>query len=293
VQLLAFGARIGHQPRQHGIASAKRKGRSPRHQFGIGDRFGQIGEQLFHSAGLRQMMARVGAAALFRLDIGAIGDAQHHIMGFMAGRFEEARHIRGDQGQAAIIGEVEQRCFGTLFDGIAGAGDFDIEAVWKQWSQNIEGCGGLGTLAVGQQPGDRAVGRAGQRDETRGMAGERGEFGFSIEMRARDEVKQVAPSARVLDQKRQMVDRRGLPRPQRPGRQRPPVWQQHAENGLHAGIHARPRESHRCKQAAAIGQRDRRKTPRRCCLCQRLHLDRRVEHGKAGLRAQRNEHGRP
>ena len=99
---------------------------------GVGDRFGQVGEQLGHRrAGLEPGFGRRGRpVGVF--DVGRVGDAQQGVVRVVEARLGVASRVGRDERQVGGVGEVDQRGFGGLLDGIAAARQLDVKAIGEQ-----------------------------------------------------------------------------------------------------------------------------------------------------------------
>ena len=76
--------------------------------------------------------------------------------------------IGRDQRQVARIGQLDQRRFGRLLDRIAAAAELDIEPAREQRLEPVEIVVRGRRLALGEQPRQRALAAAGQRDQAVG-----------------------------------------------------------------------------------------------------------------------------
>ena len=260
---------------------------------GIVDRLGQVGEQLPHRLGGLEPGVGTGADAILALDIGRMGDAQHRVMRVEEVAVREAAGVRRDQRQVALIGEVDQRLFGRLFDHVATAGELDIEAVGEQRLQPVEIGGGPVGLVLVDQPGERALAARGQRDQPVAAPFERGEvdmrrqFDRAFEMREADQRAQIVIAALVLRIERDPVERRG----DAVGHARPRDAQHRPDHRLDAVLLGGIGKGHRGVEAVAIGEAGSRKAHRLGLFGDRLGLDRPVEHRVGRENAERYETG--
>ncbi len=286
-----LGPGVGHQLGQDGLALLQREGRAAGDMSGHGQRLGQIGEAVGHLGRGRQIMARVGALAIGRLEIGALRDTEHHVVRGMAGRLQEAGRVGCDDRQPFCMGERQEAMFARLFDRVAGAGDFDEQPVAEQLLQAPGELGGLVGLPLCQQAGERAVRCARQCKQAFGAAGQPVELALPFHVCSGDEAEQVLPAGLVLGVEDEVVDRRLRTGAQASGRERSHDRQHGADDRLDAFVHAGFGKGHGRKQRAAICKADRRQAALRSLPGERLHLDGRFEHRETALDPERNDHG--
>ena len=94
----AVGGREGRQDRR---AARHHEAAAPRDHQRVGDRLGQVGEQLGHlGRRLEAVLGRQAAAVLLR-DLGAVGDAEQHVVGLELVGLDEMHVVGRDQRQVA------------------------------------------------------------------------------------------------------------------------------------------------------------------------------------------------
>ncbi len=149
-------------------------------------------------------------------------------------------------------------------------------------------------LTLGEQPADRTLARARQRNQPLGAACEireqdmRLEFERAFEMRSADEVAQIVVAGLVLRVEREVVDLLA-------GAPVVPVArdaEQRADDWLDAFVETGLGEHDRAIEPVAVGQRDRGKAALLGQFRHRLGLDRALEHRIGGEDAKRNEGGK-
>ncbi|MCY1170735.1 hypothetical protein D9M73_108220 [compost metagenome] len=280
-QLGGFGRGVTREARQDRLALGRADAAALRHHQRVGDRLGQVGEQLAHVlGGLHPRIGR-GARPVFAGDIGRIGDAQQRIVRLAEILRGEAARVGRDQRQIAVIGEIEQRRFGLAFDLVEPPGQLDIEPVGEQRLQAIGISQRALRLILGEQPRQAAFAPGGEREQAVGMPLQRREidmrreFQRPIKMRARHQYAQVAIAILILRIEREPVDHRcgGVRH----------VGAAHAQHRADHRLHPRRARGiakrHRCVQAIAVGQGGGGKAQFLRALGNRLGLDRAVEHG--------------
>ena len=163
----------------------------------VEDRLGHILEQARHlGGGLKPRLGR-GAAAIARINIGGIGDAQHRVVRGMEMRLGEAGGVGRDEREIARISEIDQRCLRRFLDRIAAPCQLDIEPIAEQRLQAIRIAQAMLRLLGAEQPRERAVARAGQCDQPFAVALQRIERDMRIvldrpaEVRGRDQRAQI------------------------------------------------------------------------------------------------------
>ena len=289
----ALALDIAGQAGQDRLALGRHHRAALRHDQRVGQRLGQILEQPLHLR--RRLHPGVGrtGATIGRLDIGAVGDAQHHVMRRVEFRLGKAGRVGSDQRQIAVIGQVEQLRLRLALDRVQPAANLDIEAIGEQRLQPV----GIGErsvgLILGEQAGDRSLAAGGQRDHAVGAPLQHVERNMGhflqrpVEMRHRDERTDIVIAARILRiEGDPVMHRRRIGRPARP---------HHAQHGaddrLHALALAAIGKGHRPIKAVAVGDRRRRKTQGLGLLGDLLGVDRPFEHGEGRKDAQRYEGG--
>ena len=214
-------------------------------------------------------------------DLGAVGDAEQHVVGLELVRGDEVHVVGRDQRQVARERELDQRGLDRVLGGRLVAHQLDVEAAREARLEVREP--GLGELAVAlqQRLADRAFGAAGQRDQAAAVGGEvvRRELGraagLAAEVGAAQQLEEVLVALPVLHQDRQQRRRR------RPavGAARAVVAQrqQRADQRLDAGLGGVLAGAQRVEQVGAVGDADRRHRIAPAALEQRLEAHRALE----------------
>ena len=205
---------VARQRRQDRLPRRRGDGTALRHDQGVRDRLGQIGEQLGHDTGRFHPRMRTAARSVLAVDIGRVGDAQHGVMRVAERRFGETARIGGNERQVASKSEVDQRGFGGAFHRVVTAAQLDIQPVGKQARQALEIRGGARRLLLRQQPRQRALAACGQRQQAVGPPRQRGKGDMRrlldrpVEMRLADQRTQRLIARLVLGIERQPVEHR-------------------------------------------------------------------------------------
>ena len=218
------------------------------HKAAIGDGFGKIGKAQRHfGRACRQHVLRIGSAAIGAFNIGAVCNAEHHIMRFMAVRLQKAGDCGGNKRRAEGVCEIDKRGFASVLHSVAAAGDFNEQAVAEQRLQAVGERAGLIGLAFSIEPGQRPIGSTSESQQTGGAALQPGQIGVAFEVRSRHQRKQILPPFRILHQQGQMIHRGQRSRPQAACRNRADQRQSNADDRLHSQLHAGFGESHGSK----------------------------------------------
>ncbi len=257
---------------------------------GIGDRLGQVGEQMPHGFAVLEPCLGRGGRPLGGLDIGRIGDAQHGVVRRMELALEILGRIGGDQRQVERISEIDQPLLGGLLDGVAAPAELDIEALREQAGEPLGIGPRLVILAVGEQAGHGALPARGQRDQAVGGAAERREEDVrlflrrAVEVRLRHQFAEIVVAGFVLGQQHQPVEH-----PRRADLRRAGDGEQRTDDRLHAFGLGGVGERHGGVEAVAVGQSDGRETEPFGLLGDRLGLNRPFEHAEAGKDSKRDK----
>ena len=185
-----------------------------RNDHRVRDRLGKVDEQLAHRRGVLEPCLRRGSLAVVALDVGGLGDAQHRVMSGVEARVRISGRIGGNQRQIPLEGEIDQRVFGSLLDGIVTTDDFDIQPVGKECLQAVEVDLGRVLLAIGKKPGESALRARGECDEAlaRLLQGSernvRVQLDRAIEVRGRNEMAEIAIALLILGEQHEPVDAR-------------------------------------------------------------------------------------
>ncbi len=247
----------------------------------VGQRLGQVGEQLGHRRAVLHPGVGGGRYAFGAFDIGRAGNAQHGIVRGVERRVGVGRRIGRDERQVAGEGQVDQDILGRLLDRVVAADDLDIEPVGEQRLQAVAIGLGLAALSVGDEPGERAFGAGGERDEPLVEAVEIRErdvrrlLDRSVQVCQGNKLAQIGIALLVLGEQHEPVDRRLAPKIEWPGDR-----QNRADDRLYALGEAGVAERHCPVESVAVGERDRRKAKPRGAFGDGPGLHRAFEHGE-------------
>jgi hypothetical protein len=170
-QLLGLGLLVAGDARQDRLAPRRADAAAPRDHGAVLDRLGQVGEERPHLRRRLHPDLGRGAQPVVALDLARLGDAEHRVVGAVEGRVDIGGRVGRDQRQAALIGKLDQAGLGRLLDRIAAAAELDIEPPREQGFEPVGDR--LGVLALGDQPGERALSAPGQGDQAVGPPFER------------------------------------------------------------------------------------------------------------------------
>ena len=278
---------------EDGLAPRGHHGTALGHDQSVLDRLGQVGEQLLHHLGGLQPRLGTAFGTVVHFDIGRIGDAQHGVMCIAEAAIGKATGVGRDQGQVAIIGQVDQLLLGRHLDRVVATCEFDVQPVAEDRRKPT----GIGfrpvRLAFRKQAGDTALATSGQRDQAlaellqRVETDMRGEFDRAIQMRRRHQGAQIVIAGHVLRIERDPVDHRA----DRVGHVGTRDAQHGADDRLYACLLGRIGKGHRGIKAVAIGQARGGKGVRLGLRRNRLGIDRAVEHREGGKDAKRHISG--
>ncbi len=171
---------------------------------GAVDRVGQVGEQARHGAGVLEVMLGAQMAALVARNVASLGDADERVVSLEIARLGEEGVVGGDHRECRFAGKRQQMRLDRLLLLQPVALQLDIEAVAEEVGERLEAAGGGLALAPGKGGVDRPLGAAGERDETRVIAGQivKKDMGFHgvvmLEISHAREPHQVAVSLLVL-----------------------------------------------------------------------------------------------
>ena len=127
-----FAFLVAGQTGEQWLALGRGEGAALSYDQGVGQRLGQVGEQLaHHRPGLDPGFAWA-TRPVGRIDMGRIGDAQHGIVRRVAARIGEVCRVGRHQRQVPRKGQVDQRILGRFLGWIVAAGDFQIEPIREQ-----------------------------------------------------------------------------------------------------------------------------------------------------------------
>ena len=278
-----FRLKIAREARQDWFALGRGEGAALRDYQRVGGRFRKIGEQFLHHPRRFDEGLRAGARAFGGVDMRGIGDAQHRVMRGVHMRFGVIGRVGGDQRQVARIGEFDQRKFGGFFHRVTAPGEFDIQPAGEQPHQPISHFCRLRIAPFRQQPRQRALARAGERDQPVRMAIQIGQrhmrFAFqrAFQMRAADEVAQVLPASFILREQRQIIDDLAILARHA---------QQRAGDGLHAFALARGSKRGGAVQPVAVADGDGGEAAFLGQFGDGFGINRPLQHGIAGKHAQ-------
>ena len=208
----AAGANLGRD-RQHRLAAFRHHRAALRDRQRVVAGLRQIGEQRAHVGGGFEPVLRGDAAAIAFRQQTALGDAQQGVVRLEHRRRGEEAVVGGDQRQARGIGERDQAGLDGVLQRLAVAMQLHHAAIGERLGEAGEQRLGLGFLPLGQQPGDRAVGAAGQQDQPGRVRGEhierklRLQPGFGFQEAARGQALEVGQPGRVLRQQHQRIGR--------------------------------------------------------------------------------------
>src|SRR5262249_58485419 len=93
-----------------------------------GDRLRKVGEQLRHLRARLETMLERELAAIGLGQQPPFGDADERVVGLVILAAREERLVAGDERDAALVGERDQRRLGGAFGGGAVSLQFDVEA---------------------------------------------------------------------------------------------------------------------------------------------------------------------
>ena len=143
---------------------------------GVFDRLGQIGEQRDHFLGGFEIVLRRQTAARFVLvNIGAFGDTDQRVVGFVNVGFVEIDIVGRDQRNIHAIGHFNEPAFGQAF-GLWRAVfawvtlKFDIQTIGKDRFERLHQFFGFAALAHAQQTPHGAIRAARQTNQAFVMA---------------------------------------------------------------------------------------------------------------------------
>ena len=208
-------------------------------------------------------MLRRELAAVAVGDQLAFGDAQQRVVGFIILAGGEERLVGGDERNAAAIAELDQGRLDRALARHAVALQFDIKAIAEPALQFFAARQRQGVLAGRNGNVERAIGPAGERDQSVGRVVEPGKFYVralvrrGLEISARRQPHQAAIA----------VFARGQEHDTRPGvaRGRPAVFlvaeidaKRAADDRLDAGARHLLGKFQRTEHVVGVGQRQRR-----------------------------------
>ena len=145
---------------------------------GVVQRLGQIGEQRRHFLGRFEIMLRRQAAARFGLiDIGALRNADHGVMGLEHLGLGEIDVVCGHKRQVARIGQFDAgplgQALGRGHSALAGVAlQLDVKPVGIDRAKPRQQRLGLGRVAGLKQPPKRPIRPAAQTDQPGAMGGQ-------------------------------------------------------------------------------------------------------------------------
>ena len=251
--------------RQDRLAGQRPVGAAQRDLDAVVERLLEIGEQRAHfGAGLEAMLRRQ-AAAVGGADHRSFGDAQQRVLRLVVGGGGEIGLVGGDQRQAPLIGELEQRRLDATLAVEPVTLQFDVEPAVEQRREALQPRFRQFRQAERQRPIDRPGRSARQRNQALAF-GERGEADVRlvavgrVEPDARCEPHQGAIALLVLGDERQRRARdfclgeaggggRGVAEVDGDLR---------ADDRLHPGFRQLLRKLQRSEQVIGVGDRQRR-----------------------------------
>ena len=205
---------LAAEARQHRLRHARTKAATQRDLDRIPQGLGQIGEDPHHlGARLEPVLGR-DVAPLIVGDEPPIGDGEQRVMRFVIVAQGEKGLVRGDDRQAAPIGEIEEHGLGRALGRKRMALDLDIEPVPKGACQAIETRSRKVEPPLGDRLVDRPVGAARQSDQPLAQRLDRVDAQMrpaaigSIDERAARDAHQIGVT---LGGRREEHDRRQLP----------------------------------------------------------------------------------
>ena len=152
---------------QTALAELQRQAATPRDLHAVGDRLGQIGEQLRHLRRRAQvLLRRVAPLARGIGELRAVVDADPGLVGLEVLRCKEAHIVGRDQGHPFRSRQRGGRRHQRLFALAADPGDFEIEAITQEFPPRREVTHRLRATARRQRPPHITLRTAGQRDQT-------------------------------------------------------------------------------------------------------------------------------
>ena len=253
--------------RQDGIARLHHEGAAARHDHGVVHGIGKVGEQDAHLGGRFEAVLGGQTPALRLRYVGPLGDADEGVVGLVHFGVREKRLVGGQQGEIVVVGEADEIGFDSCLGFQSVALQLDVEPARKSRRQARQQIFRRRALPVGQQPSDRSLRAAAERDETVGVLGQGvhghprllGALGFEVGLA--QELQEVAVAGLVLHQKDEAVGSRRLG-----GGGHGPLSARAfngdaelaADDGLHAGGGAGGGELQRPEQVVGVGDGDRR-----------------------------------
>ena len=200
----------GREVRQVRLAQRQAQVAAPRDLHGVGQRRGQVGEQLAHlRLRLEVLFPREAAHPLRVAQQLALGDADPGLVRLEVLGLEELHRVRGHHRQSAGRRQPHGGAHVGLVRGAAGALQLQVEAAREQLGE-VRGDRGCAPLVARQQrlPDGAGVG-AGQRDQAVGVCGQHrpAHPGLRalrvVRPRLRQDLAQVVVAAQVLHQHQQ------------------------------------------------------------------------------------------
>ena len=267
----------------------------------VGDRLRQVGEERGHLVGaLEAVLGRQAPPRLLLVDIGAVGDADQGVVGIMHRTVGELYVVGRDERQVEVVGETDEPGLGRLLERGARRAvlrmplHLDVEPPREERGEALGERPGARAVALADQLAERALGAAGQADQSLGVGGERLErhvrqLGAAPEVVERGELHQVEKAGRVLGEEHD-----------RPRRRRPLARMRGggvgegelaAHDRLDAGLGGDLGEFERREEVAGVGQRHRGHASLGAELRQRLHRDGALEQRIGGVQAEVDESG--
>ena len=138
-----------------------------------GQGLGKIGEQPGHLLGALQVPLAVGGEQPAGLvEGGVMADRRQHVVQRLILTGSVAHAVGGEQGEAELAGEIDQRLVPVLLLAQAVALQLDVQAAVEEMGQPLEQTPGGIDPPFGQLAGERPLVAAGQAVETRRVLGE-------------------------------------------------------------------------------------------------------------------------